>query len=78
MRRNNRMQKVVMVTLAAMLFASLVLAVASFVWPEPAYAEHYCYNAYKCEDHILYWCWRCCDAYDCRDIWCNGVCNYCC
>jgi len=70
MRRNDRMQKVVMGTLATMLVASLVLAVASFVWPTPVHAEHYCYITCKWIGQCMFCCTKeCCDAYRCWTIW---------
>ena len=41
MRKDGKMQKVVMSVLATMLVASLVLAVVSFVWPVPVSAEYW-------------------------------------
>jgi len=92
MRKNGKMQRVVMGILAVMLMVSLVLAVASFVMPskvhagpadpDPVEPEYVC----GCCDG--YWSWTCSDQgrwdvcidallYDCRIKRCWSMCSGC-
>jgi hypothetical protein len=81
MAKSGKMQKVIMGILATMLVASLVLAVASFVWPAPVHAD-FCWCAtYHCFwvspfERCCYKYWRCCDVWgQCK--W-GFYCDYCC
>jgi hypothetical protein len=76
MRKNGKIQRAVMGILAAMFVASLVLAVASFVWPAPVSAEHYCFwRVFKsCNgDCMCMECYVCCDAYHCWIVDCPSA-----
>lgn len=72
MRKNGKMQRVVMGILATMLVASLVLAVVSFARPAPTYADvqpqDFCYRQKMCSAceggwRYCMWCWVCCPIY---------------
>jgi len=79
------MQNVVMGILAVMLFTSLVLAVASLVWPASVKAD-FCDCAKRYSSSFCAGCWwitcdhyymQCCYWQGCKWGWyCSGFCYY--
>jgi len=50
MTMNGKMQKAMMRVLSVMLVASFLLAAVSLVWPQLAFAEHYCFWEFWYDD----------------------------
>lgn len=74
MTRNGRMQKVMTRVLSVMLMASLVLALVSFMLPEPVSASYCWCEKYFCYNSVFTCKWRCCDMNNPPNCWWGDIC----